>query len=42
MRQILFKEKALSGEWIEGYFAVIGKRSVIIKVTPENYYTDEM
>lgn len=39
MREILFKAKTLSGEWVEGYFAVIGKRSVIIKATPEKFYS---
>lgn len=41
-REIFFKAKTLSGKWVKGYFAVIGKRSVIIKETSETYYSDEM
>lgn len=40
-REILFRGKrADNGEWVEGYYAVIGKRNVIIAL-PEMYYTED-
>ncbi len=38
-RDILFKAKRKDGEWVEGYYAVIGNRNVIIKKKPEDYYS---
>nr|DAI43913.1 MAG TPA: YopX protein [Caudoviricetes sp.] len=35
----LFKAKRIdNGEWVTGYYAVIGKRNVIIEKCAENYY----
>lgn len=35
----LFKAKSLdNGEWVVGYYAVIGQRNVIIEKCVENYY----
>jgi len=40
MREILFRGKRLdNGEWMEGYYAIIGKRNVIIKNEQENFYS---
>lgn len=40
MRDILFRGKRLdNGEWIEGYYAVIGERKVII-APPEMFYDE--
>ena len=40
-REILFRGKRTdNGEWLEGYYAVIGKRNVIIAL-PEMYYTED-
>lgn len=40
-REILFRgERIDNGEWVEGYYAVIGKRNVIIAL-PEMYYTED-
>ena len=40
MRKILFRAKrADNGEWIFGYYAVIGERHVIIKTQAEDYYS---
>jgi len=41
-REILFRAKRIdNGEWVEGYYAVVGKRHVIIKAQAEDYYTVE-
>ena len=41
MREILFRGKRTdNGEWMEGYYAVIGERKVIIAL-PEMYYDDD-
>lgn len=40
MREILFKEKSVqTGEWIEGYFAIICEKTVIIEKESEKYYS---
>ncbi len=40
MREILFKAKRKdNGKWIEGYYAVIGAKDVIIKAQAEDYYS---
>lgn len=40
MREILFKAKSTdNGEWVEGYYAVIGKNPVIIEKTPEEFFS---
>lgn len=41
MREILFRGRGIdNGKWLEGYYAVIGKRQVII-AQPEMYYDEE-
>lgn len=37
-REIKFRGQH-NGEWIYGYYAVIGTRNVIIKLNPENFYS---
>lgn len=40
MREILFKGKSVqTGEWIEGYFAIICEKTVIIEKESEKYYS---
>lgn len=40
MREILFRGKRIdNGKWMEGYYAIIGKRKVIIAL-PGMYYDD--
>lgn len=40
MREILFKAKSIqTGEWIEGYFAIICEKTVIIEKESEKYYS---
>lgn len=40
-REILFRGKrADNGKWVEGYYAVIGKRNAMIAL-PEMYYTED-
>ena len=40
MREILFKAKSVqTGEWIEGYFAIICEKTVIIEKESEKYYS---
>ena len=40
MREILFRAKRTdNGEWICGYYAVIGEKHVIIKAQSEDYYS---
>ena len=40
MKEILFRAKRIdNGEWIYGYYAVIGERHVIIKLQSEDYYS---
>lgn len=39
--EILFRGKRTdNGDWVEGYYAVIGRRNVIIAL-PEMYYTED-
>lgn len=41
-REILFKAKRIdTGEWVEGYYAFIGNKHIIIKKEPENFYSDD-
>lgn len=37
-REIKFRGLC-NNEWVYGYYAVIGNRSVIIKLKPENFYS---
>lgn len=40
MREVLFRAKRIdNGEWIYGYYAVIGERHVIIRAQSEDYYS---
>lgn len=40
MRDILFRAKrADNGEWVEGYYAVIGRKNVMIKTGHEVFYS---
>lgn len=40
MREILFKAKRIdNGEWVEGYFAIICEKTVIIEKESEKYYS---
>ena len=39
----LFRAKRIdNGEWVEGYYALIGKKHVIISKEPEGYYTESI
>lgn len=40
MREIIFRGKRIdNGEWIEGYFAIICEKTVIIEKDSEKYYS---